>query len=50
MFLGGMLIMTYNMFKTIAAGTPVDAPIPDAAVKPAPQTPNSPAAVPAHGD
>jgi cytochrome c oxidase cbb3-type subunit 1 len=47
MFLSGMLIMTYNMFKTIGAGTPVDAPIP--AAKPAaPHLPQG--AAPAHGD
>ncbi|MBL8512812.1 MAG: cytochrome-c oxidase, cbb3-type subunit I [Betaproteobacteria bacterium] len=47
MFFGGMLIMTYNMFKTIAAGTPLDAPIP--AMKPA-ATHIPQGAAPAHGD
>jgi cytochrome c oxidase cbb3-type subunit 1 len=27
LFLSGMLIMAYNMFKTIASGKPVDAPV-----------------------
>jgi cytochrome c oxidase cbb3-type subunit I len=44
MFLSGMLLMLYNMWKTIAAGKAVDAPIPLAA-------PAIPAgALPAHGD
>jgi cytochrome c oxidase cbb3-type subunit 1 len=31
LYLGGMLVMAYNTWKTVAAGRPVDATIPAAA-------------------